>query len=331
MTLLSRGCVLCLAVLLVPAAALAQEEPDRTVSAVAPEDAAPAAVETAPEDPAPAAEDAAPQNPATAALKKSPVNISPWDLHPALEGGLLLGSAIMLVIEPGFSHLNRGPWCGLACEPDDVNPMDRTVIGWYNHDAALASDVTLGISIGLPLLAQAIDTAVTKPADGWRGYGKDVLVLAETLALTAGVTNFLKFAVGRARPYAYLENLPDDVRTEKDAGLSFPSGHTSMAFAMATSWSWLYMKRHPDSPAVVPIWVGSYALATTTALLRPVAGKHFWTDILAGAAIGIGIGLLVPYVHELVAKKNRASKNTQIIVSPAVMDGGGGAVVTVVQ
>ncbi len=264
-------------------------------------------------------------------LRKKTVNISPWDLHPALDGGLMLGAALMLVIDLGFKDLNRGPGCGTACDPATVNPFDRTVIGWYDTDVALASDITLGLSIGLPFLAQAIDTAVTRPVDGWRGFGKDVLVLTETLAMTAGLTNFLKYAVGRTRPYSYIDTLPEDVRTEKDAGLSFPSGHTSMSFAMATSWSWLYMKRHPDSPAVVPIWVGSYAIATTTALLRPVAGKHFWTDIIAGAALGIGIGLLVPYFHELVAKKNRASKGAEIIVSPTVMEGGGGAVVTVIR
>jgi len=258
-------------------------------------------------------------------------NLSPWDLEPALDGGLLLGSALMLSIDLGFSRQNHGPWCGVACDPSTVNAFDRTVIGWYDTDAALASDVLLGVSIGLPFLAQLIDTGVSRPVDGWRGYGKDVLVMAETLALTAGLTNFLKYAVGRARPYSYIDTLDESVRTEADAGLSFPSGHTSMAFAMATSWSFLYMKRHPDSPAVIPIWVGSYAIATTTALLRPIAGKHFWTDIIGGAAIGIGVGLLVPYLHELVARKNRSTRGTVISVSPTVMEGGGGAVVTVIQ
>lgn len=309
-------------VALFSSAALAQEDASDPVPASAVVEDPAVVSETVVEDsPAPGSE----------ALKKSPVNISPWDLHPALDGGLLLGSALMLVIDLGFSYGNRGPWCGASCDPATVNPFDRTVIGWYNTDAALASDVTLGVSIGLPFLAQLIDTAVTKPVDGWRGYGKDVLVLTETLALTAGMTNFLKYAIGRARPYSYVDTLPESTRTEADAGLSFPSGHTSMAFAMATSWSWLYMKRHPDSPAVIPIWVGSYALATTTALLRPISGKHFWTDIMAGAALGIGIGLLVPYLHEVIAKKNRASKDTQIIVSPTVMEGGGGAVVTIVR
>jgi membrane-associated phospholipid phosphatase len=264
-------------------------------------------------------------------VKAIPVNRSPWDLDPALESGLLLGSAILLSIDLVFKGQNHGPSCGAACNPMTLDSWERPVTGWYNPDAARASDVLLGVSIGLPLLAGLIDTGVSHPVDGWRGYGKDVLVLTETFALTTGVTNLLKYSIGRARPYAYNDSLPIDKRTEPDAGLSFPSGHTSVAFAMATSWSWLFMKRHPNSPAVIPIWIGSYAIAATTAVLRPIAGKHFWTDIIAGAALGISMGLLVPWLHELVAKKNRASERVKISVLPTVMEGGAGAVVTVTE
>jgi membrane-associated phospholipid phosphatase len=62
-----------------------------------------------------------------------------------------------------------------------------------------------------------------------------------------------------------------------------------------------------------------------------VAGKHFWTDVIAGAALGVGVGLLVPYLHEVVAKKNRLPGNASIIVSPSVVEGGGGAVVTLIK
>lgn len=253
---------------------------------------------------------------------------SPWKLHPALETGLLAAGLTGLSLEAVFKKSNRGPSCGLACDSSTINAFDRSVVGWWNPDAALASDVFLVTTIALPFAAQLIDTAVSGAGDGWSGFGIDALVLVETLAVTAGLTSFLKYAINRTRPYSYNDSLPDDVRLQRDAGLSFPSGHTSMAFAMATSWSVLYMKRHPKSPGVVPVWIGSYLLATTTALLRPVAGRHFWTDIIAGAATGVAVGLLVPYLHELIA--GRSSKKHSLIVSPSVVEGGGGAVLTVV-
>jgi len=259
-----------------------------------------------------------------------PENVSPWELHPALETGLLIGGLTMMSLDFVYFRQNRGPSCGISCDPAGINRLDRAVAGWWNPAAATASDVTLSVSIALPFLAQAIDTAVSRPSDGWKGYGRDVLVLVETAAVTSGLTSLVKYSVGRPRPYSYNRDLDESKRTERDAGLSFPSGHTSMAFAMATSWSWLYMKRHPRSPGVVPVWIGSYALALTTAVLRPVAGKHFWTDIIAGAGLGIGVGLLVPYLHQVVAKKKRQSK-TVVTVVPAIVEGGGAAMVTVIR
>jgi undecaprenyl-diphosphatase len=79
--------------------------------------------------------------------------------------------------------------------------------------------------------------------------------------------------------------------------MSFFSGHTSLAFSMATAYSYLFARRHPDSPLVVPVWLGAHLLAGTTAVLRVEAGQHFWTDVLAGAAVGSAIGYLVPWLH----------------------------------
>lgn len=287
--------------LLVPAGASGQEQPSPPESAVEPVQA-----------------------------EQATGNVSPWELHPALETGLMLGAVTMMSLDIVYFRQNRGPSCGSGCDPAGINRFDRMVTSWWNPGAATASDVTLSASIVLPFLAQAIDTAVSRPSDGWKGYGRDVLVLVETAAVTSGLTSLLKYSVGRERPYAYNRELDESKRTERDAGLSFPSGHTSMAFAMATSWSWLYMKRHPESPGVVPVWIGSYALALTTAVLRPVAGKHFWTDIIAGAGLGIGVGLLVPYLHEVVAGKNRRSKAVVTVV-PAIVEGGGAAMLTVIR
>ena len=107
------------------------------------------------------------------------------------------------------------------------------------------------------------------------------LVLAEATALT------LKIAVGRSRPYRGTD--PDLIQPfvfDRDR-FSFPSGHTAHAFALATVLS----RRFGSSHRWVPYM--TYGLASTTAVSRVLERKHWATDVLAGAAVGILAGRLV--------------------------------------
>jgi len=54
---------------------------------------------------------------------------------------------------------------------------------------------------------------------------------------------------------------------------------------------------YPDSRFKWPVIIGSYALAISVGIERMLAGMHFFTDVLAGAAIGSIYGWLVPYLH----------------------------------
>ena len=65
-------------------------------------------------------------------------------------------------------------------------------------------------------------------------------------------------------------------------GRSFPSGHATQAFAVASVIATSYDK----------FWVKAtaYGLATMTAYSRVQRGKHFPTDVVAGAAIGTLVG-----------------------------------------
>ena len=107
------------------------------------------------------------------------------------------------------------------------------------------------------------------------------LVLAEAVALT------LKIAVGRSRPYRGTD--PDLIQPfvfDRDR-FSFPSGHTAHAFALATVLSRRYGASHGWLPYV------TYGLASTTAVSRVLERKHWATDVVAGAAVGILAGRLV--------------------------------------
>lgn len=202
-------------------------------------------------------------------------------------------------------------WSGCAACSRDLNALDRTVLGNHNEAAAIVSDVGLAAAIGVPFALSLGDALIQRSRDRTgqrsrhlRGWGKDVVILLETFAVTYASTNLIKFAVRRPRPYSF-EDTPE--ATENDARLSFYSGHASMSFAMATAYASVFQARHPRSRMVAPVWVIGMAVAATTAVMRVEAGKHFWTDIMVGAAAGTAIGLIVPALHRSERLRDRVA------------------------
>jgi undecaprenyl-diphosphatase len=73
---------------------------------------------------------------------------------------------------------------------------------------------------------------------------------------------------------------PDNLR-------SFPSGHASVAFAVATSY-WLARRDLDGSPGAAG-WMAAGA-AGGVAAFRILAGRHFLSDVVAGALLGVAGG-----------------------------------------
>jgi membrane-associated phospholipid phosphatase len=101
--------------------------------------------------------------------------------------------------------------------------------------------------------------------------------------LVAGVTtNLLKGIVGRTRP-SFTTNA---YRFKPFSGRqSWPSGHTTMAFALATGVS--------DEIHSTPVTVGLYGAALLTAWSRQNDNKHWLSDNLGGAALGVASAKLM--------------------------------------
>jgi membrane-associated phospholipid phosphatase len=72
---------------------------------------------------------------------------------------------------------------------------------------------------------------------------------------------------------------------------SMPSGHTAQAFVSATILDLEYRDTSPW------ISIAGYATATTTAMYRMINNKHWISDVLVGAGIGIFTTKLVYYTH----------------------------------
>lgn len=109
------------------------------------------------------------------------------------------------------------------------------------------------------------------------------IALILSLVFTNGI---LKNLVGRARPWIDVAGLAALVN-EPDPN-SFPSGHTSAAFAAAVAW-WQTMPRR---------WMAAAGLVTAIlmGLSRLYVGVHYPTDVLCGALVGILCGVLAGLV-----------------------------------
>ena len=141
---------------------------------------------------------------------------------------------------------------------------------------------------------------------GFMGYGllaKDLksqstaLLATESFLLASLVARVPKILVGRSRPNT------DDLSPYKIGGpfqgSSFPSGHTTAVFAVAS----VIANQYADSP-IVPII--SYTLATAVGVSRIYDNRHWLSDVVAGAAIGIAVG-------NLVSAKNNKPKKVAIV------------------
>src|SRR5216683_1588475 len=103
--------------------------------------------------------------------------------------------------------------------------------------------------------------------------------------IDGGIVAFvIKHATQRRRPRA---PEPGDFF---EGGLSFPSGHTTAAWSLATIVANEY--RHNRL-----VQVGAYGLAAAASMARFTGRNHFLSDVLVGSAIGYGIGRYVYRTH----------------------------------
>ncbi len=180
-----------------------------------------------------------------------------------------------------------------ALDPTEINPFDRPATHQWSPDAATASDILTWSLLASPLIFAASELEA--------GNTPTLAVMyVETLLIKNGVVQVLKGITNRTRPLAYNHDpgVSDVEKLNVSTRRSFPSGHTANAFAAAVFLGATYSKLHPDSRARTWVWIGSLTAAGTVGFLRYRSGRHFPSDVAAGAAIGSTIGYLVPKLHE---------------------------------
>ena len=214
-------------------------------------------------------------------------------LDPLMDGLLLGGGALLSggdLLLDNVLEVNRREYKGRTYYKSDVNRFDRKFMHQYSKKRDKAADILLAATMATP----AVLAATQK--EEWLTCG---IMYAETLLIANGIKELTKLAVTRARPYMYYssDTYPKKDIDDGDWANSFPSGHSTMAFASATFTSYTFCKYFKDSAWRFPVVAGSYAMAFGVATLRNRSGNHFMSDIVSGAAIGTAVGFLVPWLH----------------------------------
>ena len=143
----------------------------------------------------------------------------------------------------------------------------------------------MGLSAGGILIAGYVNQDEKMIRNGF----KSLIAIGANFLFTEGI----KFAVRRPRPFT---TYPDDiVMRTKATGFSFPSGHTSSAFATATALTLSTQKWYVAVPA--------YLYACFVAYSRMRLGVHYPSDILGGILVGIGTSLLTWQCDKWIYKK----------------------------
>jgi undecaprenyl-diphosphatase len=127
------------------------------------------------------------------------------------------------------------------------------------------------------------------------------LYMAETLAASTIITTALKQTIKRPRPF---KADPYIVQASSGGSTSFPSGHTSEAFATATS---LYMS-YPKWYVAVP----AFTWASLVGYSRMYLGVHYPSDVLAGAVVGAGSAWLMNRANRWMHKRKEQRTAPQL-------------------
>src|SRR5690242_7885844 len=159
---------------------------------------------------------------------------------------------------------------------DEIGEAERQV-AWSRHISNLGSVYSLTAVSGV---FYVIGRA--KKNDRARETG---LLSAEAIIDSVIVEGVLKGVTQRARP------LDGRERSEFfDGGSSFPSGHSTQTWAVAT----VIAHEYKDRPGVQ---VAAYGIATAVSVARFTGHKHYLSDVVAGSAMGFGIGRYVYGAH----------------------------------
>ena len=171
--------------------------------------------------------------------------------------------------------------------------MDITLLDFINSNRTPFADSLFGIvtetagpfACGIPILLFIIALIYKN-----KTLRNKAITLFLMVVIAAIFSNILKYSIDRTRPfkeYDFIEKL------SSGGSPSFPSGHTTDAFVLATGLFLLFFRRSPYA-FIAYLW------AIMVGYSRMYLGVHYPSDVLAGVVLG----LFSAYLVLLISKKS---------------------------
>lgn len=163
-----------------------------------------------------------------------------------------------------------------------ISDYDITILRWVHHNRIESFDNILNsvsfatTFVSITLLITILLISLKKKSVELRHKFFKILTV---FILSAIVSLSLKYFIFRERPFS---SYPDIEKLSEAGNSSFPSGHTTEAFAMAFAFSIFF----PQRKYILPVFIWALVVAYS----RMALGVHYPTDVLSGLLIGACIG-----------------------------------------
>jgi undecaprenyl-diphosphatase len=166
-----------------------------------------------------------------------------------------------------------------------INPNNPNSAIW-NNLSNTAKYISVGVPVGYFVAGLIHDNKDLKQKAAYT---------AAAILLNTATTTLLKNVVKRDRPYnTYTGIYPDQLETD----YAFPSGHTSTAFATATSIALTTKKWYVTVPA--------FAWSAGVGYSRIYVGQHYPSDVIMGALVGSGSALICHWASKQLSKRKKS-------------------------
>ena len=182
---------------------------------------------------------------------------------------------------PAFSQQKTYAGINYLHKQQDKRTDSKT--SFYKLMSGSATPISLGASLTFFVAGMITSDNTLK---------KNALFMLESFAISQAISFTVKPIVNKPRPNEFDSTL---ISLKKATNGSFPSGHTSEAFATATSFALINHKWYVVVPA--------YAWAGLVGYSRLYLGVHYPVDVIAGALLGTGSAWLSYKLNKWLHKK----------------------------